>query len=161
MGWRSVTLVGFVVLLLQGCGAAGLTALGVGLGVGADNGVSRTIDGKSVRTFVASPDQMRRATHASLRVLGMPVAGEHVDGDTRTITARAGNRKIEIELQRLTPKATRMTVVATHHTIVRDRATADQIIERTQDTIDNNVATSRKLGDGAASPVTSGRHDGQ
>lgn len=156
MGWKPVALAGLVAVLLQGCAAAGLTALGVGLGVGADTGVSRTVDGKATRTFVAPPDQIRRAAYDSLKQLAMPVTGEHVDGDKRTITARAGDRKVEITVQRLTPKATRMTVVAKHHMVLRDRATADQIIERTQDVVDNQGAATRKLGgDGAASPVTS------
>jgi len=154
MSWRPIALAGIMALLLQGCAAIGLTFLGAGAGVAADTGTSHTLSGTASRTFAAPADQVRRATHVALRSMAMRIAEETVDGDTRTIVTHAGNRTIEIELQRLTAKATRMSVVAKHHVLMRDRATADQVIEQTQETLDHLYARSPKGGEGAASPAT-------
>jgi len=48
------------------------------------------------------------------------------------ITARAGKREIEVELESLTPNTTRMKVVARQGGFFYDSATASEIIAQTE-----------------------------
>jgi hypothetical protein len=54
-------------------------------------------------------------------------------GSTLTITAKAGDREIEVELEALTPATTRMMVTAKKDGgILRDGATATEVILQTE-----------------------------
>jgi len=63
--YRSIPVV-VAAVLLQGCAAAGLTLLGVGVDVGADAGVTYTLDGISDRTFTDAAERVRQATMTAL-----------------------------------------------------------------------------------------------
>jgi len=63
--------------------------------------------------------------------LDMPVIEVEDTEDGQTITAHAGDRAVEIELDRLTTTATRMRVVVKKNMFIRDRATASEIIMQT------------------------------
>ena len=63
--YRSIPVV-VAAVLLQGCAAAGLTLLGVGVDVGADAGVTYTLDGISDRTFTDAAERVRQATLTAL-----------------------------------------------------------------------------------------------
>jgi hypothetical protein len=120
-----VTSVFLIALGTQGCAAAGLALVGVGAGVSSGTGVSYTLDSIAYKTFTASERELRTATLRSLKRMAMDVK------DTQTITAGiAEDRTVDIELDRITANASRMRVNVKKEWILRDRATATEIILR-------------------------------
>jgi Protein of unknown function (DUF3568) len=114
---------------LGGCAAVALTALGVGMATG----VSHTLSGMVYKTFTTPQAQLERATLGALGRMQVKVTDSKRSGSTRTIVARAGDRDIEIELEALTPNATRMAVTARKDGgILRDGATATEVILQTE-----------------------------
>lgn len=124
-------------LLLAGCAApAGLAIFSAGTGVAMGTGVDYTLNGIAYKTFVAPLPRARQATLASLNRMGMKVVEDKKTDSGWTITATAEGRDIDIDLQRLTPRTTRMRVVANTGPFFKDRATEAAIIDEAADTLD-------------------------
>ncbi len=62
----------------------------------------------------------------------------------RKIVAAAGDRTIEIEIDRLTSQTTRMRVNAKQGAFFKDRATAAEIIIQTERTLDDEPILARE-----------------
>jgi citrate lyase gamma subunit len=116
------------VLLTSGCAAVGLTALGVGAAVG----VNHTLNGIVYKTFSEPLPKVKRATLTALKQMEIPVEAVEKTKLGELIKARAANRAIEVEFEALTPKTTRMRVVADSEGLVKDSATATEIILQTE-----------------------------
>ena len=88
------------------------------------------------RTFTEPLPRVRVAVLDAFKRMGIePGKTEKMELGERLL-ARAGNRDIEIELEALTPKATRMRAVARKDGgIVVDSATAVEIINQTEQSI--------------------------
>lgn len=118
-----------LVPLISGCAGIALTAAGVGGGVAA----SHQMGGLAYRTFTAPLPRVRSAVYAALKKMAIkPDGTEKIDLGER-ITAKAGDRNIEIELEALTPNTTRMRAVARKDGgAIVDSATAVEIINQTE-----------------------------
>ena len=100
--------------VLAACDPLTLTALAVGAGAG----VQHTMSGIAYKTFSSPMPKVRTAVNGALTHMDIKVgATEKIDNGVR-IKARAADRDIEIELEALTSKTTRMRPTA------RIRATA-------------------------------------
>lgn len=141
---RVAMLIAVSILGSSGCAAVGLTMLGVGAGVAAGTGTSYTLDGIAYRTFNASLDELNRATLTTLRQMDIRVKSDEPSVEGRALTAQAGDRAIEIELEQLTKRTTRMRVTAKHGMFWRDRSTAGEIIAQTERALDEHPALSQK-----------------
>lgn len=130
--------------VLPGCAAAGLTLFGVGAGVSAGTATDYTLNGIAYRTFAADPASVHRATLAALKRMGMTVKTDDSTADGRALAALAGERNVEIELQTLTTRTTRMRVTVKDGVFFRDRSTAGEIIAQTEHALDRAAAVSRK-----------------
>ena len=131
---RSRVSFGLIVLAavaLQGCAGLPLAAFSIVAGTGAGTGVGHALDSITYKTFSVPLSGLSRATVMTLDRLDMPVIEVEDTEDGQTITAQAGDRAVEIELDRLTTTATRMRVVVKKNMFIRDRATASAIIMRT------------------------------
>jgi hypothetical protein len=116
-------------LSLGGCAAVGLTALGVGMGTG----VGHHLGGMVYKTFTAPQAQVRKATHGALGRMQVKVVKSERNGTSETITAKAGDRDIDIVLESLTPNTTRMKVTARQNGgFLTDGATATEVILQTE-----------------------------
>ena len=116
-------------LFLGGCVAVGLTALGVGMATG----VSHTLSGMVYKTFTTPQAHVKKATMTAFNRMQIRVVDTKRKGTTETITAKAGDRDIEVELEALTPNTTRMLVTAKKDGgILRDGATATEVILQTE-----------------------------
>lgn len=125
----------FLSLFLSGCAAIGLALLGVGAGVATGTAVSYTLDGIAYRTFTAPLPQLLTATLTALDRMGILVkAKEKTDGG-ESIKASGTDREIEVELEAISPKSTRMRTVAKQGIFFRDRATAIEIILQTENVL--------------------------
>ncbi|MFQ5784200.1 MAG: DUF3568 family protein [Alphaproteobacteria bacterium] len=136
-------------LTLQGCAAVGLAVLGTGAGVAASAGIDHTLNGIAYKTFAASPNATRFATLKTLARMEMPVMKDSVDKENTRIweiVAEASDRTIEIELEELTPRTTRMRVIANNGPFFKDAATATEIIVQTAATLDADVAQTDSAG---------------
>lgn len=115
--------------MLGGCAAVALTTLGVGMATG----VSHTLGGIVYKTFTAPHANVKKATLGALNRMQIQVTGAKRSGSSEVITARAGDRDVEIELEALTPNTTRMLVTARKDGgMLRDGATATEIILQTE-----------------------------
>jgi len=162
-GVRGLLVVLPLVIFIEGCAAAGLTLFGVGAGTAAGTGVSYTLDSIAYKTFTAPLEDLQSATLRTLNRMDMEVkdikvkeeateSGEKTETG-REIVALAGDRTIEIELDRLTSKTTRMRVNAKRGWFLKDRATATEIIVQTEQTLENEPELARKATPAAVAPV--------
>ena len=142
-----------------GCAPVALTLFGVGAGIAAGTGVSYTLDSVAYKTFTTPIEKLQSTTIATLNRMDIEVKNievnensgtkEHSDTEpSRTIEAVAGDRKIEIELEQLSSKTTRMRVNVKRGAFFKDRATATEIIVQTEQTLEDKsrVAQSRMPG---------------
>jgi hypothetical protein len=128
-----------VMVALQGCGGAGVTVLGAGAGTAAGTGVSQTLSGVAYKTFTASAERVRNATIETLAKMDMEITGDKKVERNRRITAKAVDREISIDLEPLTPSATRMRVTVEENAIFKDAATATEIIVQTADALEEQA----------------------
>jgi hypothetical protein len=135
---RAFLLVGLSVFYLNGCAAPlALTLFGVGAGVTTGTAVSYTMDGIAYRTFTASLPQVERATLRALNDMGMEIGATEKTDEGKAIKAKGLDRQIEIELQAISPKTTRIRTVAKEGFFFKDRATATEIILQTERILGN------------------------
>ena len=139
---RTATVVALVVGT-QGCAAAGLAVLGASAGVGGGTGVGYTLDSIVYKTFTAPEKDLRKATLASLKRMAIDVTDTQVKESGTEIMATAGDRTVDIELDRITPKTSRMRVNVKQGWFFRDRATATEIILQTERALEEAPAVVR------------------
>jgi hypothetical protein len=144
--WIVIGAMATVLLGTQGCAGAGLTLFGAGAGVSGGTGVSYTLDSVAYKTFTAPVEDLQGATLKALKRMEITIkenkAGE--SGNGRRIVAVASDRTIEIELDRLTTKVSRMRVNAKQGWFWRDRATATEIIVQTAQTLEDHTPRANK-----------------
>jgi hypothetical protein len=117
---------------LSGCAAVGLTLFGVGAGVATGSSVAYTLDGIAYRTFTAPLPQVEHATRTALHNMGIKVEATSAMEQGKAIKAVSNDREIEIELEMVSPKTTRIRTVAKQGIFFKDRATATEIIIQTE-----------------------------
>jgi hypothetical protein len=123
-------------LTLNGCAAVALTAVGVGMATG----VNHQLGGMVYKTFTTPQAQVKRATYGAMNRMQIKVVQNKRDGSNETITAKAGDREIVIELEALTPNTTRMKVTAKQSGgLLSDGATATEVILQTEKLVGNNT----------------------
>jgi hypothetical protein len=112
---------------LSACDPLSLTALGVGTSAS----VQHTMAGITYRTFTTPLPKVRTAVTTALDRMAIKVdLREKMDNGER-IKARAADRDIEIELEALTPRTTRMRSTA-RSGFFMDAATATEIVLQTE-----------------------------
>jgi hypothetical protein len=121
-----------VTLLLSGCAPAVLTALSVG----GSAGIQHTVNGISYRTFTAPMPEVRAAARTALGRMGVTNITLQKMEEGEVISAKAGDRIIEVELTSITPKATRMRTMV-RNGVLMDSATGTEIIVQTERTLGN------------------------
>ncbi len=140
-----VALVTAVLLGTQGCAAVGLTLFGVGAGLSAGTGTQYTLDSIAYRTFTAPLQDIRRATLAAFKRMDITLQNDEMMDTGRHVVGQAADRTIDIELERLTARTTRMRVTAKQGWFFRDRATASEIIAQTERSLDELPAVTQKI----------------
>ena len=119
-------------LALNGCVGVGMTLFGVGAGVTAGTSVSYTLDGIAYRTFSVPLPQVESATRTALDRMGIKVDSTSKTEQGKAIKATSNDREIEIELEMVSSKTTRIRTVAKQGMFFKDRATAGEIIFQTE-----------------------------
>lgn len=115
-------------ILLAGCDPVSLTAASMGAGVG----VSHTLSGIIYKTFTAPLKTVEQGSVTAMRDMGIRVVSRLTNPEgERVITASAKDREIEVLLEPLTPRTTRMRVIASNG-VIKDSATATEIVLQTE-----------------------------
>jgi uncharacterized protein DUF3568 len=130
-------------LLLQGCAAVGLLALGTAGAVAAGTGTNYTLDGIAYRTFTAPIADVERAAQTTLKKMDMTLRSNEKTKTGSELVADAGDRKIYVELERVTSRTTRMRITAKQGWFWRDRATAGEFIVQTEHALDEMPVLSK------------------
>ena len=94
---------------------------------GGSRAVSHTLDGFSYRTFTAPLPRVKDASLSALKRMGIESVSSANSDHGETIIAKVSERDIEINLESLTSKATRMRVT-TRNGLFRDTATSAEIV---------------------------------
>lgn len=115
-------------LTLAACEPVTLTMLGVGAGAG----VSHQMGGLAYRTFTAPLPRVKAATQLALQRMAIKVEAVEKTSTGEILHAQAAERRIEVELEALTPTTTRIRAVARKNGLLMDSATAVEIITQTE-----------------------------
>jgi hypothetical protein len=103
------------------------------LGAGATSTVRYNLDGIASRTFTASAQTVKTASLAALERMGIKLDTASTTDTSELIYARAARRDIEIEVEPISARATRLRVTARDDTsIFYDTATALEIVQQTE-----------------------------
>jgi uncharacterized protein YceK len=131
---RSVCLI-LIILIhavsLSGCAAA-VTSVA---GIGGSAAITHTMNGITYRTFTAPEAKVRVATIKALDRMQIKLTSDSFQekSNIRLVTAKTTERKIEIQLEPISPNTTRMRVIAKRGTgIFYDASTAEEIIQQTK-----------------------------
>ncbi|GAB4172816.1 MAG: hypothetical protein Fur0039_13920 [Rhodocyclaceae bacterium] len=100
------------------------------LGGGTSAVVSHGLNGSVSRSFTAPPARVRTACVRALETMGVKMQAEGESGDA--LLARAGDRSIRVEFERLGESLTLMKVTASRPDFLRDAATAREVVAQTE-----------------------------
>lgn len=115
-------------IFLVACDPISLTLFGVGTAAG----VGHTLSGIAYKTFTAPLKKVAKASTIAFDRMGIAVEKRETASDgVETITGKALDRSIEVVLEPLSPKATRMRSTAKTG-LLMDQATATEIILQTE-----------------------------
>jgi hypothetical protein len=123
----------YVVLLACCAMLSGCQTLALSLaGAGATAALGHTLNGPAYRTFTAPYKAVKKASLAALRNMGITLDSSSRLEDGEIIYARAEGRTIEIELEPISARATRIRVATRNGGFFHDSATAREIVSQTE-----------------------------
>ncbi len=117
-------------LLVSGCGALPVTFLSV-LPVmvsGAGGGIAYTMTNVAYQTFSFPGERVTASVHSALAKMEIPVDSTAEIEDGVEIVALTRKLSIYIEIEEITPSTTRVKVNAKRGAILKDKATAKEIL---------------------------------
>ena len=116
-------------VVLPGCQPLALSVLGAGAG----SALRYSLDGIMYRTFTAPGPTVKESTLAALERMGVTVDGTEPYEHGEIIQARTRNRTIEIEVEPISERATRLRIAAKNGSSwFYDSATATEIAAQTE-----------------------------
>jgi hypothetical protein len=96
--------------------------------------------GTAYKTYAASADDVHRAAQSALRHMAILIDSDQKTATGWTIFAHAADRQINVEVERLTSNTARLSVVANQDSMLKDKATAAEIVAQTSDAVDARLA---------------------
>jgi hypothetical protein len=118
---------------LCGCAPLAVTAFGVG----AATGVQHTLSGVAYKTFTVPLPEMRKSVVTTLRRMEIAIGKTQKIELGESITARAADREIEVQLESISANTTRMRT-SVRSGLLMDSATATEIIIQTEKTLNRS-----------------------
>ena len=97
---------------------------------GAGVGASYTLSNVAYRSFSSPGDQVHQATIAALKKMDIKIIDDSKSEDGRIISAVTKELDIVIHIEEVTPKTTQLKVDARKRVILKDKATAAEIINQ-------------------------------
>ena len=122
------------ILLLACCSAlCGCQTLALSVaGAGASAALGHRLNGAAYRTFTAPYPAVKKASLAALRKMGITLHSFGRFDEGEISYARAEGRTIEIELEPISKRATRIRVATQNGGLFYDSATANEIVLQTE-----------------------------
>ena len=114
--------------ILAGCDTIGSALLGGGASAGVQAGISNMTNGTVSRTFTDPVLKVRLATLEALQHMQFEVSRADTLETGKTIKAKSANLNIKVELEEITPNATRVSVTTTSGVYPYDNATSTEIL---------------------------------
>jgi hypothetical protein len=148
--YRLLMLIG-VCLPLAGCDTLAIALLGGGV----STVLRYNLEGVAARTFTAPVGSVKSASLAALERMGLGLEGTEALEASEVIHARSPNRSIEIELEPITEHLTRMRITARSTSLLYDTATAQELVQQTEKSLD--AALTAKLAPAGAAAVGASR----
>ena len=102
------------------------------LGTGAGTALRYGIDGVAYRTFTAPAPAVRQASLAALEQMGIGFESTDTFEGGEVLYARSAKRTIEIEVEPISARATRVRIAAKDGGLFYDSATASEIVAQTE-----------------------------
>ena len=115
-------------VVLAGCEPIAISLLGAGAGTALRYG----FDGIAYRTFTAPAPDVRQASLAALEQMGIVLQSTDTFEGGEVLYARTEKRTIEIEVEPISARATRVRIAAKNGGIFYDNATAAEIVAQTE-----------------------------
>jgi hypothetical protein len=117
-----------LLLATTGCASVGMTLLGSA----ASTTVSNLIGSTAERTFTRPAQSVREGSLAALARMGVALREPGANENPEALYGRAGDRPVELEFESLGENLTVMRVTARRLGVLRDTATANEIIAQTE-----------------------------
>jgi hypothetical protein len=124
-----------LLIFSSGCAALAISAAGAGAGIG----IPYVFNDCADRTLNFSFDQVDRATPKVLKKLDIDLLMETEIENGKRVKASTNNLEILIDMEKITMRATRVTINAKKGTLIRDKATAEEIINQ----LEKNLSTDK------------------
>jgi len=115
-------------LTLTACDPVTLTILGAG----ASAGVAHGLGSVAYKTFTVPIKRVNKATLVALKRMGIKVESIEKTETGKVINATSADRNIEVTLEAISNKTTRIRSIAVQDTIFFDQATAVEIVNQTE-----------------------------
>ena len=122
------TVLSLAFLLLAGCEPIAISLLGAGAGTALRYG----FDGVAYRTFTAPASDVRQASLAALEQMGIILQSTDSFEGGEVLYASTSKRTIEIEVEPISARATRVRIAAKNGGLFYDNATASEIVAQTE-----------------------------
>jgi hypothetical protein len=110
----------------SGCATVAVSALGAGAGIS----IPYVMSDCAGRTLNYPFEEVNKITPQVLRKMDILVVTDSEIENGKRIKASTKNLEITIDMERVTKRATRITVNAQKSTFVKDRATAEEILNQ-------------------------------
>ncbi|HBO84138.1 MAG: hypothetical protein A2073_08385 [Deltaproteobacteria bacterium GWC2_42_11] len=120
------TALNLVLILFTSSGCAAIVI------AGASGAIVYTVTNIAYKTTSYPFSHVEAATYTTLKNMGVVEVGKKDIENGIKIIAKTPNLKIYIDLERITTKTTKISVDAQENIILKDRATATEIIEQTE-----------------------------
>lgn len=124
-------------VFLTGCQLLPLAASPIVVS-GAGGGVAYTLTNIAYKTVSFPGDKVESSLRGALKRMGIKEVERKSSDGVVTISAKTSKLNIEIELERITPKTTRIKVDAREGLFLKDKATATEIITQTEKDLEGN-----------------------
>jgi hypothetical protein len=117
-------------------------------GAGTSTAISQSMTGTAYRTFTHTLEEVKAATLDTLSLMGIRVDSFQSSGQGEVISGAAIERTVEVELEPISSRATRMRVVTKNGAIFYDAATAAEIVMQTEKALGVYDVTNASTGAG-------------
>jgi len=114
-------------VMLSACDPITLTILGAG----ASAGVSHGLGSVAYKTFTVPLKRVNKATILALKRMGIKINSVKKTDTGQVINATSADRTIEVTLEAISKKATRIRSIARQDSFFFDAATATEIVNQT------------------------------
>jgi hypothetical protein len=122
------TILSLCLLALAGCEPLAISLVGAGAGTALRYG----FDGVAYRTFTAPAPEVMQASLAALAEMGIGLESTDRFEGGEVIYARTAKRTIEIEVEPISARATRVRIAAKNGGLFYDNDTASEIVAQTE-----------------------------